>query len=86
MIIDPCGEYIKKLNPLVVVDAILAKKNLGTKMLEYAFNYLKSLNWHTLIVHSQLQAKEFYSKLGFKEHGDIFYEENHPHIEMIKKL
>ena len=62
------------------------KKNLGTKMLEYAFNYLKSLNCHTLIVHSQLQAKEFYSKLGFKEHGDIFYEENHPHIEMIKKL
>ena len=30
VIIDPCGEYIKKLNPLVVVDAILAKKNLGT--------------------------------------------------------
>jgi len=30
IIIDPNGKYIKKLNPLVVVDAILAKINLGT--------------------------------------------------------
>ena len=30
VVIDPHGEYIKMLNPLVVVDAILAKKNLGT--------------------------------------------------------
>ncbi|WP_297134850.1 selenium-dependent molybdenum cofactor biosynthesis protein YqeB [Terrisporobacter sp.] len=30
VVIDPYGEYIKMLNPLVVVDAILAKKNLGT--------------------------------------------------------
>lgn len=28
--IDPDGEYIEKLHPLFVVDAILAKKNLGT--------------------------------------------------------
>ena len=32
IIIDPYGAYIEKLNPLVVVDAILAKKNLGTKI------------------------------------------------------
>ena len=30
IIIDPDGKYIKELKPLVVVDAILAKKNLGT--------------------------------------------------------
>lgn len=30
LVIDPKGEYIKKLNPIVVIDAILAKKNLGT--------------------------------------------------------
>lgn len=28
--IDPCGDIIKKLKPLAVIDAILAKKNLGT--------------------------------------------------------
>ena len=30
IIIDPYGKYIKTLKPLAVVDAILAKKNLGT--------------------------------------------------------
>lgn len=32
VIIDPHGDTIKKLNPLAVVDAILAKKNLGTNI------------------------------------------------------
>ncbi|WP_042275079.1 selenium-dependent molybdenum cofactor biosynthesis protein YqeB [[Clostridium] dakarense] len=30
LVVDAKGEYIKKLNPSVVIDAILAKKNLGT--------------------------------------------------------
>lgn len=32
VIIDPAGEMIEKMHPDVVVDAILAKKNLGTKL------------------------------------------------------
>jgi len=28
--IDPCGQLISELKPLIVIDAILAKKNLGT--------------------------------------------------------
>lgn len=31
VIIDPKGEWIEKLKPDIVVDAILAKKNMGTK-------------------------------------------------------
>lgn len=31
VIIDPFGKYIGKLKPLAVIDAILAKKNLGTR-------------------------------------------------------
>ena len=31
MLEDPAGEAIRELNPLAVVDAILAKKNLGTR-------------------------------------------------------
>lgn len=30
LVVDPKGEYINKIKPKVVVDAILAKKNLGT--------------------------------------------------------
>lgn len=32
VLVDPKGESIKKLNPTVVIDAIIAKKNLGTKI------------------------------------------------------
>ena len=32
MLIDPDGECIKKLQPIAVVDGILAKKNLGTNL------------------------------------------------------
>lgn len=31
VIVDPLGEYIQKIKPLAVVDAIIAKKNLGMK-------------------------------------------------------
>lgn len=30
LVIDPLGVYIKKIKPRIVIDAILAKKNLGT--------------------------------------------------------
>ncbi|MDD5015432.1 MAG: selenium-dependent molybdenum cofactor biosynthesis protein YqeB [Atribacterota bacterium] len=32
VLIDPKGNYIKKLSPTVLVDAILAKRNLGTRI------------------------------------------------------
>ena len=31
VLVDPMGDFIPKLQPLAVVDAIIAKKNLGTK-------------------------------------------------------
>lgn len=31
ILVDPEGEYIRELKPLAVVDAILAKRNMGTK-------------------------------------------------------
>lgn len=32
VVVDPYGEIIKKIEPLAVIDAILAKKNLGTNI------------------------------------------------------
>ena len=30
VLVDPCGECIQKVRPVVVIDAIIAKKNMGT--------------------------------------------------------
>lgn len=31
VLIDPAGNYVEKINPFIIIDAIMAKKNLGTK-------------------------------------------------------
>lgn len=33
-------------------------------------------------IHAQVQAKEFYSRYGFVEEGDVFLEEGIPHVVM----
>ncbi len=35
---------------------------------------------------AQLQALSFYQQLGYQEVGELYYEEDCPHIHMIKKL
>jgi Predicted acyltransferase len=47
------------------------------------------LNNHSLkllILHSQVQVKSFYKKLGFKEEGKEFFEDGIPHIKMIFEI
>lgn len=61
-------------------------KGYGKIIIEKAVEYVKSLNGESLILHSQMRAKEFYKKQGFKEYGEIEYEEGCPHIWMKLKL
>jgi len=37
-------------------------------------------------LHGQIQAKEFYEKMGYKTVSDVFMEENIPHVVMVKDL
>ena len=43
----------------------------------------KKYNLKKLVLHSQVQVKGFYQKLGFKEEGNEFFEDDIPHIKMI---
>ena len=47
---------------------------------------VKIKNLSELILHSQTQVSGFYNRLGFFKIGEIFFEENIPHIKMIYKL
>lgn len=57
-------------------------KGYGKIIIEKAVEYVKSLKGESLILHSQMQAKDFYKKQGFIEYGEIEYEEGCPHIWM----
>lgn len=61
-------------------------KGYGGMIVKKAIEYIKELNGKSLILHSQMQAKEFYEKLGFAEYGEIEYEEGCPHIWMKLKI
>ena len=61
-------------------------KGFGKIIIEKAVEYVKSVKGESIILHSQMQAKEFYKKQGFKEYGDIEYEEDCPHVWMKLEL
>ena len=59
---------------------------IGSKMLNEAKSQAKLLGAKKLILHSQLQAQDFYVKNGFAAYGEIEYEEDCPHIWMQTAL
>lgn len=78
-------DKIYKLGRVAVLKEFRNQK-IGIKMIECVINYIKNLGGNKIVIDSQLQAKYFYSKINFKEEGDIFYDEGCLHIKMIKNI
>ncbi len=55
---------------------------VGSSICLFIFDYCRSLGCTHIWLNSQLQAVEFYKKLGFKPNGDIFTEAGIDHIRM----
>ena len=60
-------------------------KGIGTAIMKRVIESAKDLNVEKIYLHSQMDSKIFYQRLGFIELGQIFFEANIPHIEMILK-
>lgn len=90
-IVATCRVFEKDSSALFALGRLAVKKELrgkgvGSFVLKKIEEYLKNKGVKTLVLHSQLQAKEFYLKAGFFEFGEIEYEEDCPHIWMKKEL
>lgn len=59
---------------------------LGRKVLEIAESEMKSYGAAKITISAQTQAQGFYEALGYTAYGDIYPEENIPHIAMEKAL
>ncbi len=70
----------------LAVKKVCRGRDFGSMMLDAAMEYVESVGGDSLILHSQLQAKDFYAKNGFEEYGEIEYEEECPHIWMKKAV
>ncbi len=67
--------------------AVLKKNRLngiGKMLIKEVINMaVNNENLNILFLHSQVYVKDFYKKLGFKEEGQEFLEDEIPHIKMI---
>lgn len=61
-------------------------RGFGGRILLSAEEAAKKLGAHSLWLHSQLGAKDFYARLGYREAGPLEYEQGQPHIWMAKEI
>ncbi len=61
-------------------------KGTGKKLLQFVLQEATAQNLGMVYLHAQLSALDFYEKQGFTARGDVFYEANIPHREMLKKI
>ena len=61
-------------------------KSIGSSLLINIESYLKKINIKEIYLYAQIQAINFYTKIGYKQVGNSFYEANIEHIKMIKNL
>lgn len=62
------------------------KKGIGRQIIESLEKVAMEKGAKELHLGSQLQAKEFYEKLGYISIGELYYEEGCPHVHMVKKV
>ncbi len=62
------------------------KGGVGSMVIDAAAEYVKQNGGNCIILHAQMGAKEFYTKVGFTAFGDIEYEQGCPHIWMKKEF
>ncbi len=61
-------------------------RGTGSKLLNFVLKDATAKMIKQVYLHAQVSAMLFYEKHGFTAKGEIFYEANIPHQEMLKKI
>lgn len=61
-------------------------KGYGRRLLDYVCDFAKDRGKHSVVLHSQYDAKDFYKKCGFSECSEVDYEQDCPHIWMKRSV
>lgn len=89
--IGTCRVFPRKAPSEFMMGRLAVKKacrgrGLGSQLLASAERWAAESGGQYLVLHAQLQAREFYEKLGYTAYGDVEYEEDCPHIWMKKEV
>ncbi len=79
------GEGVLHIGRVAVLSEYRGKL-VGKCIMQLCEDQARKLSASELELCSQLHAKGFYEKLGFEQEGDVFYEQEQPHIKMVKRL
>ena len=60
-------------------------KGIGSAIIKMVIEKARNMDIEKIYLHSQMDSKNFYQQLGFFQHGEIFFEADKLHIEMILK-
>lgn len=60
--------------------------HFGSEIVNAMCNKAKELGAMRCVISAQYRVKAFYNSLGFKESGEIYFDEYCPHIHMEKEL
>lgn len=61
-------------------------KGYGKMILDFVEEFAQKNEVEKLKLGAQLRVAPFYEKLGFEAYGDIYYDANIKHINMVKKI
>lgn len=64
----------------ICVDISKQRRGLGTTLMEHLQNYLGN---RSAAMHAQAYLEDWYARLGWRRHGEVFEEAGIPHIHMV---
>ncbi len=62
------------------------EQGVGTRITEYLMDVARERGFAEIYLHSQAQAAEFYTRLGFEARGQTFMEAGIEHVLMVRVL
>ena len=62
------------------------RHGVGGQVLRFLEEQGREQGYIQCLLHAQEYVKAFYAGHGYSEQGDVFLEEDIPHIEMVKRL
>ena len=70
----------------IVSSPAVRKTGIGKKLVEKSIQQIKNLfETDTIRIGAQLYLKTFYESFGFIQEGEVYLEDNIPHILMLRK-